>query len=758
MTTKLATAPYSQSRRPRIFGAAVAFILFSFIFATLMWIGGVIFREGRPPNLETLITYLTLFLSPRWMHWGPQYFPFSWALWKGFSMFAGVVIGLAFAWRAGKPLIVERQSSGRILLKGRAALKQIAREAAAEIGKYKPGLNLHSAYPLSMGRETQGIVLMGSQGSGKTQILLPIMDSAMKDPAARSFIHDFKGDFTSYFLDPKNKDVALFAPWDSRSASWDISSDIHSQADARELSRVLTGADQATGESQSWASGSAQILSALIVTLHRNNPKWRWSDLLEVLGLPYEMLRQTALQADPSCSMMLNEGNKADKTTQSYLSRLGSMVAPQVSDFARAERPNARRISFRGWMVGDKDQPRVIICSNSTTYKSMARNALQAAMRAAASALDTMPESKKTKRWFFLDEMPRMGPQPYIAELLAVGRSKGVRVVLAAQDIAQVRKELGKEDAQSILSGCGTHIYLKTQGGETPGWLSEQVGEKTVWRRIKSSSRQAGGPSSTSENWVQSPEKVIRPEEFGSDYIGSIMKIGPFEVKNSWLVRFAGFAGVRGYLLTGSNFVYLLSWPKSEISEIAAQRKPAAWTKELARAGAELMPAAFDSPSPEPRGGGAGGAGGGALAVQEQGQEAAPTPAVPDPVDWDFLKPQAATAVPAVQDEDEVQRPDEEDSGPGDAGDGVAAEAGEAALDAVMPGVGAVVKVADLFNKIMSPVPPPAEGQPQSGAPTTATAVAIRFKKKEKGKAEAEVIEDDDEDDEGTTKGKGEGE
>lgn len=162
------------------------------------------------------------------------------------------------------------------------------------------------------------------------------------------------------------------------------------------------------------------------------------------------------------------------------------------------------------------------------------------------------------------------------------------------------------------------------------------------------------------------------------------------------------------------------------------------------------MPAAFDSP--EPRGGGSGGA---AAAVVQEEESSASSSAGNDPVDWDFLQSTTTHPHPVVDEPQAVAG--EEDSGPGGAGDGVAAEAGEAALDAVIPGAGAVVKVADLFDKIMSPVPPPAEGQPQSGAPTTATAVAIRFKKKEKVEAAQAEDEGDDDEDAGT-KGKGEGE
>ncbi|MHB1701203.1 MAG: type IV secretion system DNA-binding domain-containing protein [Acidobacteriaceae bacterium] len=482
------------------------------------------------------------------------------------ALLIGVSGGLWSGYYSGKPRQAERQTAGRRLINDTAAAAGKAREISqAELGKEPEYYHIHPKYALAHDRASRGFLIAGSQGSGKTQIILPLIMEALADKKAGVLIHDFKGDFTEYFLDSKNPDIQLFAPWDSRSCAWDISSDIQNLADARELARVLTSADVATGESQSWASGAAQITAALITSVHKSNPRWRWGDLQQVLGLPYKTLRELALDGDLSCGLLMNEGDKADKTTMSFMSRLASMVAPVVSDFARAERHDAKRISFRNWMI--KGEPRILILQNSTSYQTMAQSILQSAMRACASAIDAMPDSRTRKRWFFLDELPQMGKLQSLPRLLEVGRSKGVRAILAFQDISQMREIHGNNIAQALSSMAGTHIYARAQGGETPRWLSEQVGEKTIWRLLESVNNNHDVGGSTSVHYQSAEEPVIRPENFGSA-IGVVKTNGEFR-------------GVVAFLVDGGEFVLRLRWPAALLPKIANAASPADWTTEL---------------------------------------------------------------------------------------------------------------------------------------------------------------------------------
>src|SRR5690606_17019676 len=58
---------------------------------------------------------------------------------------------------------------------------------------------------------------------------------------------------------------------------------------------------------------------------------------------------------------------------------------------------------------------------------------------------------------FVLDELPSLG-LIQLAPLIDKGRSKGVVVVAAVQDLAQLRKVYGPDEAQSLTSMVGMHV------------------------------------------------------------------------------------------------------------------------------------------------------------------------------------------------------------------------------------------------------------------------------------------------------------
>ena len=121
---------------------------------------------------------------------------------------------------------------------------------------------------------------------------------------------------------------------------------------------------------------------------------------------------------------------------------------------------------------------------------------------------------------------------------------------------------------------AGTHIYARAQGGETPQWLSDQVGKKAIWRALESVSIHYGGGGSTSAHYQSTEEPVIRPEEFGS-------QIGVVKTKSG------EFRGVRAFLIDGGDYVLKLLWPAVMLPKIAAAAVPASWTTELVMAGVD---------------------------------------------------------------------------------------------------------------------------------------------------------------------------
>lgn len=113
-------------------------------------------------------------------------------------------------------------------------------------------LKLHPELHLPKSHWSRHVLMQGSVGSGKTQILLPIIEQIIRADH-KLFLYDTKGDFTSYFRKP-----IIVCPFDERSYYWDIAADCRYPLQAAMLAEILipTSPDQKMVISGRWQQGS----------------------------------------------------------------------------------------------------------------------------------------------------------------------------------------------------------------------------------------------------------------------------------------------------------------------------------------------------------------------------------------------------------------------------------------------------------------------------------------------------------------------
>ena len=75
-----------------------------------------------------------------------------------------------------------------------------------------------------------------------------------------------------------------------------------------------------------------------------------------------------------------------------------------------------------------------------------------------------------------LDELPSLGEVDAIKETLALGRDRGIRLWMFAQNEAQIREAYGHDTGNGMLEMCEAKIYM-SPGGKTAESLSQQLGE-----------------------------------------------------------------------------------------------------------------------------------------------------------------------------------------------------------------------------------------------------------------------------------------
>ena len=103
----------------------------------------------------------------------------------------------------------------------------------------------------------------------------------------------------------------------------------------------------------------------------------------------------------------------------------------------------------------------------------------------------------------------------HFSTLIDVGRSKGISVVLGAQDIAQIRKTYGHDQADAWIGMIGTHVITRMNLGQSAEVASRLIGMQTVEIVRKSESYSAGRITTTRVK-AQETRPVVTPSELSS--------------------------------------------------------------------------------------------------------------------------------------------------------------------------------------------------------------------------------------------------
>ncbi|MBS0537092.1 MAG: type IV secretion system DNA-binding domain-containing protein [Proteobacteria bacterium] len=478
-----------------------------------------------------------------------------------------IACGLAAFTYALRPRQSLIHIQGGRLLDGRAAIREARRQAEIERrGKATGWLQLHPSLDLPKERWTRHLLVYGSVGSGKTQILLFWLRQVMDRPAIKLICYDVKGDFTAKF-----PGACLISPWDRRSAIWDIGVDLATPVDASAFAQALVKVGQ---HQNSFFEQSAQaILYGAILSLQATRgKKWGWTDLHAILTRSRADIHAILVEHYPRGAQAIATESNGSAAVMGQLAASTRLI----DDLARAwgtQEANAPRISFRRWCRDD--------------YKGETKLIVQAGPDPDLSGLLIGTMIKLLESWiitpkladnelgrdlvFCLDEYPSMRVD--VSSLVAISRSKGVSMWLALQSLAQLDEAIGENNARALTGMVGTHVLARIQVSEDRQRLAELFGR---------AQKGIPGRESTIEDWL-----TIVPWGRLSDQLG-------WRKARKTRANPAGFV-IRALVSGIGPDILELDWPGQVIPDGRRSHSAAAWTKQKRPTGRELP-----APTPEP--------------------------------------------------------------------------------------------------------------------------------------------------------------
>lgn len=358
--------------------------------------------------------------------------------------------------------------------------------------------------------------VVGGTGSGKTLTMRHLMQSILPhvgvNPDWRAVVYDAKRDILSLLSGMNlNCGIITLNPFDARSFAWDMARDLTDPASARQIAnRLIT---KEPNEQNPFYTRAAQaVFAGILKSFMLTAPgKWTLRDALNVAASPARLRR--VLSATPHTRDVIEQFFEPESTLKNTLQSIAANTAILEPVAALWDRcPPDRRLSLTDWL---ENRNEILVLGSDSTYSETVNAINRIIFNRLKELVSNLPEPTTRRTWFFIDELKEAGNLDGLPSLISFGRSKGVRVAVAFQDIEGLRRPevYGEKAANEMLGLFGNKSILRLDSDVTSAWASKGIiGEQLGREYTTSNTSGPQGSSSGTTEHVFKREAVLASE------------------------------------------------------------------------------------------------------------------------------------------------------------------------------------------------------------------------------------------------------
>jgi len=475
----------------------ICLLLQLFAMFLLMWL----FQKDK---LSTILSVFTVFAPSLWLKALKLFLKMSLLY-----FFLTLPVWLAFPALLGKFKLKAKAIMRDEYIRGNRLVseEELKREVENDV-KEKPTFYVGTV-PIPRQAETRHFFVVGRSGTGKTRLLYSFVQK-IRQTKGKAIIYDFKGDYVSAFFDPTTDHI--FNPVDIRTVHWCLFSEIETYADIDAMAASLIPPSR--GEDKFWVDGARDIFSAILFQLkiegkETNQAIWDMVSLSEK-----EMLQLMSIASSK---------NEAAKRALGYLLgyEKGSKVASDVLSTMRQytncffyTRHLSSQFSLKRWL--ESEEGGFLFLVGYPKLRDSLRPLMSLFIDTAIRHVLSMPEDPNRRIFFVIDEFVTLQKLTTIIQGLEQGRSKGLGLILAMQDISQLER-IYHESANSIVNNCSTIVSFAVNDPKSQEYLSRVFGEVEILETDESLSM---GPEDIRDGLSltrrRKVERLILPSQFGT--------------------------------------------------------------------------------------------------------------------------------------------------------------------------------------------------------------------------------------------------
>lgn len=317
--------------------------------------------------------------------------------------------------------------------------------------------------------ETEGLLLLGDPGTGKSQVIHQLLcQVGLREPAEAVVCYDPACEFVEAHFDPKTD--LILNPLDDRSSYWgpalevDYSSAATSATDRQMIAEsFFPDREHAPPATQFFTKSARSIFARMLEFKPTAGRIVEWLCNEEVIDRLVEGTEHAHL---------VDRGAKGQRGgVLATLSEVGEAMRLLP---AREECPGA--LSLTRWAQGRRGW--LFITSTQDTRDAL-RPLHAAWINLLLKRLMSVPREfgREHPCWVIVDEVHSLRRLPALQTTLVEGRKYGVKMVLGTQNKAQFEEHNGR-GAATMLSAPHTKILFRCNEPESARWVADLIGEE----------------------------------------------------------------------------------------------------------------------------------------------------------------------------------------------------------------------------------------------------------------------------------------
>lgn len=359
---------------------------------------------------------------------------------------------------------------------------------------------------MSRREETEGIMMLGDPGTGKSQTIHHfLLQIAARQPAEAVVMYDPACEFVKRHYNPRRGDIVL-NPLDQRSPFWSPSLEIHVVTDKKLVTESFLPGKSDLGQ----ASTSGFFLKAARAILGR---------MLEFKPTPQALV--TWLRSAETIDMIVADTEHAHLIPRNAHGQRAGVLGV-LSDLGETLRLLPEReeceeqISLTEW--AEKRKGWIFITSTMDSREAL--RPLQAVFinLLMKRLMSVSPEwGQAHPCWVIVDEVHSLHRLPALYEAETEGRKYGLKLIQGTQGKAQY-EEYYQSLAKTMLAAPRLKLFYRCGEPESARWISDTIGEVEIERpKIgTTASVEDKGRDSLNYSTVTEHRPVISKEEIMS--------------------------------------------------------------------------------------------------------------------------------------------------------------------------------------------------------------------------------------------------